>query len=154
MSSLGAVHALAVGDEVDYLPFGGDLWAPARVEAVADNGSTLFVRFVASDADVTHVVDLRHECDSYRIAPAGELGGSVAGHLRVSITTQPNPHPHVWLTASCPLLRCLFPAGTHSVPLLDGQAIDILRRTEQNASLGASEQWQRCEYVLRGAGPR
>jgi hypothetical protein len=53
----------------------------------------------------------------------------------------------VRLDQSAAVAKRICAAGTRSVPLLNGQPVDVLRRTSANAVLGASEQWQQGEVV-------
>ena len=65
------------------------------------------------------------------------------------------PAPPFGRTHSPPLpTRTSTPAGTHSLPYLESQPVDVLRRTSANPQLGASEQWQRgaCGWVWVGGG--
>ena len=145
MSSFKDAHGLCVGDEVDVCAC-NNYWSPARVEAVEDGGAVLFLRVAATDVDITTKLDLRQAGDARRIAPLGAY--AVVGAIQepaVHSKTETNPNDdHTMLSLLWCALCC---AGTKSVPLLDQQPVDYLRRTAASEALGASEQWQRGESI-------
>jgi hypothetical protein len=168
-STAAAPHGLAVGDEVDYNPADG-FWVPSRVQALENGGRSLLLRFACGASDVVHRVDISKPSDAKRIAPACEYHGNALKNgsmawasgaarciMHCNVMTSLDCGVRVTVIhLPCPASSQCVPhpprrpptthhAGMRSVPLVDKQPVDVLRRTGATPHLGPSEQWQRGE---------
>jgi hypothetical protein len=131
---------LSVGDELDYNPAGG-FWVMARVEQRPAPGGAAAAAAQAGPGAVSAA--------NAASAPAAAAAAG-AGHLVLRFAVGDRDVSHALDLRRPADARRVAPAGMRSVPLLDRQPVDVLRRAPATAGRGSYEQWQRGAFGPSG----